>query len=173
VSKSHDSTRVTLLAFTHSLFQVMPFCTLHPYMPLVIDEPTGCRKWCESEKAYFNWDSTSGSSTWCLSPELRTPEAFPGLVQRILTFTCDEGSTITSLYFYLAGFQRLRIMSHRDPCHRLSNLYINALRATPLTFDAVLSSLTIHKYKRAPYGQFDGKHSLPVPSAPICKHGLC
>jgi hypothetical protein len=150
VSKRNDATRTTLLALCHSMFAVMPFRSLKPYLPASADTPTGHRLWSDEKRAFYNWCPVTHRSSWCLSPDLEPNDS--GNVLRIMVFTCDEGSTISALFFFLAGFAGMRVFYHRDPPHRLSNLYINALKACKTTFRSVLSILTIHKYRRAPFG---------------------
>ena len=41
----------------------------------------------------------------------------------------------------------------RDPFHRLSNAFVNALKAVIPVFDSVLRLIVVGKFRRAPYGR--------------------
>ena len=68
----------------------------------------------------------------------------------------DEGSTGWSLYQYLASYLKYRVLFVRDPPHRISNLFTNALATVRPVLASTLQVLLVHKFRRAPYG--GGKH---------------
>ena len=45
-----------------------------------------------------------------------------------------------------------RAMFHRDPCHKLSNVFIATLRRVPQVLQMVYDLLVVFKFRRAPFG---------------------
>ena len=71
---------------------------------------------------------------------------------RILILCCDEGAAGFSTFCFLSSYGCFRILFHRDPLHRLSNLFVNTLRGVPQVFHLITKLNIVHKYMRAPYG---------------------
>ena len=109
-------------------------------------------------------------TTWSLKPNLETfqsglfgpcqawvgPLGLAALVQgsgicRVLTCAADEGSQGFSLFCFLAA-RGFRINFQRDPCHKLSGVFINTLQTTPRIMAIVLDILLVFKWRRAPFG---------------------
>ena len=53
---------------------------------------------------------------------------------------------------FLAAVAHLRVIFIRDPLHRLSNLYIRALRSERVVMVSTFATLLVQKFKRAPAG---------------------
>ena len=76
---------------------------------------------------WYNWSPESSTGRWVLPRVLR--EIGNLHLYRTLVLVMDEGSPGWSLFNYLANHVRARVLFIRDPLHRLSNLFTNALRA--------------------------------------------
>ena len=63
----------------------------------------------------------------------------------------DEGSTGFALFLFMAS-HLFRILFHRDPCHRLSNVFIQTLQAVPAVMKVTMDLLLCFKFRRAPLG---------------------
>ena len=105
------------------------------------DPGTGDRFW---------WDDRRRRGQWSLPRAVREPGWSHTL--RILVLVADEGSEGWKLFQFLANHLRMRVFFIRDPPHRMSNLFTNALRAEASILSSVLRVLVVHKFRRAPYG---------------------
>ena len=63
----------------------------------------------------------------------------------------DEGSSGWAVFGFLAHFN-FRVMFQRDPCHRLSNVFVKTLRSVPAIMQVVFDLLLVFKFRRAPFG---------------------
>ena len=106
------------------------------------------RRFDSQVQQWYRWNVASGKTAWCLAAELRHDSR----VARVLVLAADEGSQGYSMFCFLSGYGIFRIMFARDPAHRLSNLFINTLKAVPRVLKAVLDILVVFKWRRAPYG---------------------
>jgi hypothetical protein len=122
------ATQTALLAVLHALFCVFPVSDLKLWQPSHADIAVGTIRLFSSDRGqFYRWSMASGESQWCLPYEL-----WPASRRRIrvLVFSCDEGSVGYSIWNFLASHVclRLRTVFHRDPPHRLSNLFTNSMR---------------------------------------------
>lgn len=74
-----------------------------------------------------------------------------GCSVRVLNIAADEGSQGFALFLFLAS-HGFRVLLHRDPCHRLSNVFIQTLQAVPSVMKVTLDLLLCFKFRRAPFG---------------------
>ena len=82
----------------------------------------------EGDHAY-QWSLTTHASRWVLPITLREEGSFH--LHRTLVLVLDEGSPGWATFNFLANHVRARVLFIRDPLHRMSNLFTNALRAAP------------------------------------------
>jgi hypothetical protein len=153
----YKASKTFLLALLKIIFVVMPWDTMSPWCvgQPALAGPGGHRLWAPDilapgAEACFAWNQGQSISQWCL-PNCLRGQPGPGSVQ-ILTLVGDEGSVGWRVFQYLAGPAGLRIMWHSDPAHRMTNVYLNAMKSVPLAFKMSQAVLLVHKYRRAPYG---------------------
>ena len=153
VSAPGDATAWLLLALIQSMLTIIPFSDLTPWLPSTInlENPTFQRLYDDFTKRYYVWHGTDhqGKAHWSLPPELQGPGR--GGV-RVLVMCADEGPTGFSLFQFLASYHKMRIFFIRDPNHRLSNAFNAGLRGNKDVIAATLDIITVHKWRRAPYG---------------------
>ena len=153
-----EATQSLLYALTQAIKVIFPVEGLDLWKPthVAIGRPTLQRAYCRLNDHFYYWDKETRQSVWCIPPELRKQQQDSGecadVNVRVMVVVADEGSTGWSLYQWLASSQQLRIMWHRDPLHRLSNLFTNALKSTPGVLTTVFKHLLIHRWRRAPWG---------------------
>ena len=163
----YHASKVQLLALLHVLVELLPFGSLRPFIREVAAVAThtsqrlpapattsGSASSSSSGPAaaaagHYLFDKARATTQWCLSPDLQAPWT-PGLVH-ILSLTLDEGSPGWRVVQFLAH-SGARVMYHPDPAHRLTNMYINSMKATPVVWRMVQAVLLVHKYRRAPFG---------------------
>ena len=150
--RSHDKTYWTLLSYIHAILFMLPFTSLRPWLP---DEPRlgghDVTRHTHGGTGHAFWSKTSdGTSQWCLPAALRSEDCEH--MVRTLTLVCDEGSEGWALFNFLANGLRARTIFIRDPPHRLSNLFTNAIRADVNILASTMQITIVHKFRRAPYG---------------------
>ena len=147
-----DSTQQLFYAMCRVLLLMLPYQSMRTWIPSCPARfgPDLQRVWCAQEQQYYTWHPGDGSAQWCLPPELRRDGG--ARTTRVLIMTCDEGSTGWALFQFLVGHIGMRVIFFRDPLHRMSNLFTNALRKVPAVLASTLQVLLVHKYRRAPYG---------------------
>ena len=151
-----EATQSLLYAVVQAVKTVVPVENLSVWKPSYIQLGSHRleRKRCAATGHYYWWDSETHEATWCLPPELRVDDVndLSKVKVRMLVIAADEGSTGWSLFQWLALKHRLRVFWHRDPLHKLSNLFTNSLKATGEVLKVVFRHLVVHKWRRAPFG---------------------
>ena len=148
-----EATQSLLYAVAQSLKAIVPIESLAVWLPssVHIGNHRVQRQKCAANGHYYLWDPDTKDAKWCLPPELRTDDVTTRNV-RLLTIVADEGSTGWSLMQWLALKHRVRVFWHRDPLHKLSNLFTNSLKSTSAILTVVFKHLIVHKWRRAPFG---------------------
>lgn len=148
--RAGEATRAYCLAVFRAVFTSLHFLDCSAWISRSFVPGTGgwTRHTAENDHQYY-YHTVNHVSNWCLSIELQ--RRLHSLV-RVLVFAADEGSEGWSLFNFLANYVRMRIMFFRDPPHRLSNLFTNAMRTVPSVMISMLKIHVIHKYRRAPFG---------------------
>jgi hypothetical protein len=110
---------------------------------LVNDEYSAMRYW---------WNKATKQSRWEVSPEIAL--ATPEKPASVLCLTSDKGSTLWSVFMFLSNMKGAlcRIMFHRDPNHRMSNIFGTGTRFVPTAMKTVLNIMLVHRFRRAPSG---------------------
>ena len=147
-----ESTYHVCISMCSALMLLLSVGSMAPWLPTsACAHIAGAGRYFDDRSGQpFVWDSASRRAMWCLPMELWSSEGERKV--RVLVMTCDEGSAGWSLFQYLAGFIGMRIHFIRDPPHRLSNLFTNALKAVRPVLDSTLQTLLVHKFRRAPFG---------------------
>jgi len=151
-----EATLSMFVGLAQAMLAVLPFPDLTAWRPSssVLQGPDAKRV-RHGEGQQYHWDQQARTSQWDLPDELG-PRALHGTHVRVLVLVADEGSTGWSLYQYLASYLKYRVLFVRDPPHRISNLFTNALATVRPVLASTLQVLLVHKFRRAPYG--GGKH---------------
>ena len=143
------STRLCFIALVHAMLHVWPFLSIAAWFASAVDRcEHGFERHRDSRTGFFyRVHRDTGVARWCLAAELRK------LLYnvRILVLAADEGSTGFAVFNLLASFGA-RVLFHRDPCHKLSNVFIDTVKGVPRIMQVVLDLLVVFKFRRAPYG---------------------
>jgi hypothetical protein len=136
-------------------FQVLfPKPLLSKYIPSVppplFDSDTQEHVDDDVARATYLWNSKTREAHWKLSPELQYLS--PSNPVHMLGVPSDEGSTLWSLFQFMATGCKIRAMWHRDPLHKLSNVFARSVRAVAQAFQTVMAVLVVHRFRRAPFG---------------------
>ena len=151
VRQGHVKTYWELLSYLHALLFMLPFKSMKPWLPDSAPlSGTVTRHTHRCTGHAFERDERTGKSRWCLPQGLRDGEWLHAI--RALVLICDEGSEGWSFFQYLANGVKARVLFIRDPPHRLSNLFTNALRGDRTILASCAQVLIVHKFRRAPYG---------------------
>ena len=144
-------TKSLFYSLVQSLRVVVPFANMTPFLCTYISMPgpDDKREYCPVHGHYYYWNASRHVSQWCLPPELRHAAA-DSCTAKILACVADEGSTGWSLFQWQATF--MRTIFFRDPAHRLSNTFTNAIKSVRRVLEGVFCLLALHRYRRAPYG---------------------
>ena len=126
-----EATQSLMFALAQSLKAILPIKSMDVWKPTYVHYGGAgiAREKCRVSGHYYFYDQTNHESSWCLPPELRVADE-DKIDIRMFVVVADEGSTGWSLFQWLALKQHLRVFWHRDPLHRLSNLFTNALKST-------------------------------------------
>ena len=158
-----DSTKWYMIALANALLMMLPFEDLRPWLPSPLRDPDPAKHpkvsllslgadlvADDQTRLRYLWEGPDGGgrSTWALAPELLGTEGGA----RVLVLVADEGSQGWSLFQFLASYGKMRVLFMRDPNHRMSNAFNAALRGVPAVMQSVLDVITVHKWRRAPYG---------------------
>ena len=147
-----EPTKLLGVAITQAVLAVMPFKTFAVYAPssVPMPQPGVEKQWSLSQQQWYFWNPEEHSATWVLPYELRCFVNHKAV--RILVLIGDEGSTGWAFFQFLANHVRLRVLFLRDPLHRLSNLFTNALRAELRCFDGASRLIVLAKFRNGPCG---------------------
>ncbi len=149
------ATKTLCLAVMFSMSCMLPYPTSDVWMPITRDCPTKStvRLWDSESEQWYNWDSQSGAAHYCLCPSLWSSDhvGFRPKPVKVLLLCGDEGSQGYSLWWFLMSLG-YRTLFHRDPAHRISNAYNNALRGIKTSMSCAMNTLLIHKFRRGPWG---------------------
>lgn len=160
----YDASKNCLLAMAQVLDTLLPFASSSIFGPWVVQPPVLCPHGAKRAVADGHLDGPGASghyyvadaskdpprTAFCLPPSLRH-EWRPGCVQ-LLCLAGDECAVGWRCFQFLAGPASCRVMWHGDPAHRMTNLYLNAMKAVPCAFKVIQAVLLLHKYRRAPFG---------------------
>jgi len=145
-------TKVLCKALSESLIQMLPirdYTLFAPSMRLSAISPSDeIRYFDPLQKAFYYWNMNSKTVRWAHGPELLPISK--GML--VLNIVADLGSTGWSLFQMFVLLYFLRAFFHPDPLHRLSCLFVNAVKAVPAIFRTVMDVQLVFKWKRAPYG---------------------
>lgn len=104
----------------------MPFDSLKSWLPENTQEVGRPLRRVEEKGSCYEWGEAGHECRWALPLTLRVDGNFH--LHRILVLVMDEGSPGWSMFMWLANDVRARVVFQRDPLHRLSNLFTNAIR---------------------------------------------
>jgi len=155
--RAGEATQSLMCAVAQAALTVLPVKSLSVWCPSNRGQAVegGQRVRHDLSGQHFDWESEGKTAQWCLPDELG-PSALEKTHVRILVLVADEGSTGWSMYQYMASWLKMRVFFIRDPPHRLSNMFTNAIGSVRPALAATLQTLVVHKFRRAPYG--GGKH---------------
>ena len=139
-----------LLSIVHALRFMLPLADLSPWLcdPICGKHVSRCVHGPTGNAFVQDW--ASGKARWILLLPLR--EGAPLGYIRALVLCADEGSQGWRVFMFMANVLQARVLFLRDPLHRISNLFVNSLRAMPSVLASTMQTLIVHKFRRAPYG---------------------